>query len=755
MSPNLRALVLILASLGAPAGAHAQAIVDGGSTGADDPLGVDPDDHLERVAPTRASEEVRPRFRVRRGAVLAAIAGVREASHEVDVELGYGLARIEERMRFESSARHPAELRYRVAVPPGASLAALEVCNRHGCRAGAIDPSEGLGPYDRAAAAYGQSSGVPPIGHVALVEDDRGPALWLRAAPVEPAPPRQHGHEVDAGLVVRLTYVVPAPIRGSHVRLTLPARGEDHRVAPARVRVRSEQLSSAAVGGIDAVERAVERPAWEETEITARLTSAAPALRLESWQVPCGSRTCARLRAVAGPRAIAARDIVVLLDASPSTAGPARGRIGPAVGALLAALPEESRVRIASFAARAEAVVERDTAPGDVSLVAVQRALESRLGSATRFEAAWELIAPWVDAMRSPLILLIGDGGLTESGESRRALAAARRSADLAVLNVADRPTTVGLARLLDERLLDEDNAHQVEAGPEAARAAAGHGMSPLTERLGAVLAPVVEAHVRARVGGRTIDLGGLRAGEEVVWEGPVRRGRAVLLGRRRRARAADPPELLAVPLRDRLERIATERTVPTRLAALRVVEPVVDEDSEETAEGSASDEIVPPVGSNTHLALVHRRRPGHSPFPSPTQTADSTPPIDAPAALQRADGPTSLPERSLLTLLRQRIVPAARGCFRNDRRGRPSYQRRAVFEFSLADREIITATISGTIPASLRACLTEAMDTLEIPRFDGTIRVRYPIYTAPRLPPPTLSLHPDTADAVDAVTPP
>jgi hypothetical protein len=46
-------------------------------------------------------------------------------------------------------------------------------------------------------------------------------------------------------------------------------------------------------------------------------------------------------------------------------------------------------------------------------------------------------------------------------------------------------------------------------------------------------------------------------------------------------------------------------------------------------------------------------------------------------------------------------------------------------------------------------------VDTLEIPRFDGTVAVRYPIYTAPELPPPTLALEPHVADAVDAILAP
>ncbi|RZO64073.1 MAG: hypothetical protein EVA89_05545, partial [Sandaracinaceae bacterium] len=105
----------------------------------DDPLGIDRSDQLERVSPTTVEEEAHAPIPVQRGEVLHAIAGVRETGHEVDVWLGHGMAVVEERMRFTSSARYPAELRYRLAVPDGASLAHLEVCSPDGCREGLVE----------------------------------------------------------------------------------------------------------------------------------------------------------------------------------------------------------------------------------------------------------------------------------------------------------------------------------------------------------------------------------------------------------------------------------------------------------------------------------------------------------------------------------------------------------------------------------------------------------------------------------------
>lgn len=742
MRPNVSVLLFLLALAPAAAGAQDGGIpswveADPFTRAEDDPLGIDPADRLEHVAPTRPDEEVERPIAVVRGDVLAAIAGVHETSHALDVTLDHGLAIVAAELRFASRARHAAEVRYRLAVPPGASLASLEVCNRHGCRQGAIDASATpLGPYDDAVRARGP--GVLPIGHAALVEDDLGAALWLRAAPVPPAPPQLRGAVDDAWLSVRVTYVVEAPVRGGRVRLALPARGNDARVAPAAVRVRSARLTGGSVDGIDAVERAVERAPWQALELVARVPDGA--LVAEAWTIPCGAERCARLRVAAPPAAPRARDVILLLDASPSTATSARGRIGPTVAALLATLPSASRVRVAAFAARAEAIVEESSAPTDVSIVDVSRALERPLGSATRFEAAWRLIAPWVRAMDAPLVLVVGDGGLTHTAFEHDAFRAARAAgAEVAVLDVADRPTTEAM-----RRALDAIGARFVDAGPEAERAAAGHGMDALAERMAALLAPVAVPRVRARIGRRTVELGALRHGEERVWEGVVGRG-PVALTAPSAARGQAPPAGLTLALADRLGR--PRGASPLRLVA--VADPGAAPVACSMQEAPASASAVAPV--RARLAPAETRRCDRSPLPVRTPPPERAAP-DAPASLHPDTGRSSLPAPSLLRMLRQRIVPAARGCFRDDRRGRPRYQRRATFAFRLADREVIESSVEGSLDAELRRCLSDAMDTLDIPPFDGTVNVRYPIYTAPRLPPPVLSLDAEVADAVDAV---
>lgn len=727
-------LILALASASTPASAQTGLphwiAADPFATGEHDPLGIDRSDGLEATVPTRAADEVRERVPVQHGEVLSAIAGVRESAHDVIVRLAHGLAFVETTLRFTSSARYPAEARYRLAVPEGASLAALEVCNAHGCRPGLVDEStENLGPYDDAVRTHGP--GGLPVAHAAMIRDERGPALWLRAAPVLREPRRSVASEP---LTVRVRYVVSAPLRGARVRIAIPARGRDGRAAPAQILVRSETLSAGRVDELDAVEAPVERPADQPWEVSARLNDA-PEVMLEGHRVDCEDGACVRLRAVAAPRPARARDVILLLDASPSTRGPTRGRSAPALATLLASLPSGARVRAAVFAARAEAVVERAVSPADLPLAPLIHALERELGSATRFEAAWTLIQPWVTGARDPLVVIVGDGGLTTGAASRRAFALARAAgAELASVNLADRPSTAGLRRALEEGLV-------IDAGDEAERANGGR-MDALVERLSSLFAPIVAPEVLAHVDGRVHRLGALRAGEERVWEGVGRRA-SIRAGRTRRA--TDAPSAIALALRGRIE-----PGPGIRLAALAP-----------ESLGTASTCGAPPASTSAaappdqHLVLADARRCDRPAVPVLASSAPIAPdaPREGRIARIAAQGEESvLPSRSLLEMLRARIVPVARGCFREDRRGRPNYQTRAVFEFRLADREVVDAEVEGRLTPRLRACLLDAIDGLDIPRFDGAVQVRYPLYTAPQLPPPTLSLDADVADAVDAL---
>jgi len=86
------------------------------------------------------------------------------------------------------------------------------------------------------------------------------------------------------------------------------------------------------------------------------------------------------------------------------------------------------------------------------------------------------------------------------------------------------------------------------------------------------------------------------------------------------------------------------------------------------------------------------------------------------------------------------------------DRAGRPDYQVRAVFAFELAEREVVSAEVTGTITDALRSCLLGAVDELAVPRFSGRVVVKYPLVTEKETLPAQIELTPQTAERLDSV---
>ncbi|NOY93212.1 MAG: hypothetical protein GXP55_18660, partial [Deltaproteobacteria bacterium] len=110
------------------------------------------------------------------------------------------------------------------------------------------------------------------------------------------------------------------------------------------------------------------------------------------------------------------------------------------------------------------------------------------------------------------------------------------------------------------------------------------------------------------------------------------------------------------------------------------------------------------------------------------------------------------VPAQTVLTLLRTRLVPAARACFRRDRAGREDYAVRAEFRFRLEHREVVEASITGQLPDALRGCLLQSLFTLEVPSFRGAVVVTYPLHTVRVGPSMTIELLPEVAREVDEV---
>ncbi|MBX7196370.1 MAG: hypothetical protein K1X94_30230 [Sandaracinaceae bacterium] len=714
-----------------PALEEFRALVDSDPFAGDDPVGgtedgatVDPlaaegTSDLRTASLPAEDELVSERLPIVRGEVLSAIAGVREVEHRTHVELVAGLAIVRTELRFESSARYAAEVGYRLAVPEGAAPFALEVCRADGsCRHGVLETSEAraLSAYDAALVASG------PIAQdsrpIAVIERADG-ARVLRAVPVPAAGVGGDGAAAHGALIERLGYAVPVPVHGGVARVTLPPRGSDLRAADEVISLATSDL---VVPELDAVEvlptDTVERRAVQGVEIVAHVPRTWTS-RTEAWTAPCAGQRCVWVRSQAARPELARQDVILALDVSPSTSAGARGLVPEAAMSLLGSLPAGSRVRVIAVAARAEIVVDAWTDATEIEESALRRATDLELGSATRFDALWSAIEG--SATLGTTVVWIGDGGLTSSDESARAIDAAdARGLSLRVISVADRPSTAALVALAARFRMPIVEAHR------EALLAARHRREPLDERLAGVLAssPVVPLSVRGLGATHPVSL---VAGGASSWSARVTAPPAVQVSGQSLAvtQASGDLALAVAAIGARATRV---------VAADASREVMACGQSQTVLHGSASLPRVTPLPNR--FAVVERRacRPS------------------AQAAAATAHRRSGLSPAALLRTLRQRILPRARDCFRSDRRGRAEYSTQVQLLLTLADQEIVDVRAEGAIEPALRACMVRAADGLEVPPFEGVILARWPLYSRPELGPPTLELHPDLASAIDAI---
>jgi len=721
-------------------------MVDSDPFAGDDPDGIDP----ERVDPLASegtadlrtaalpSEDqlVGEHTPIVRGEVLEAVAGVREVTHQTRVELLAGLALVRTEIVLESGARQASEIGYRLAVPRGAVPFGLEVCSPDGrCRAGRLDASaERLSAYDAAVLATGPLAASPAPIAVVEVRDEAGrTSLWARAAPIPGVSTGGDGVVVRGGPTRRIAYAFPVPVHGGVARFQLPSRGSDVRIVPAAISVSTDDMVVPEIDGTEVQPgEALDRAGTSPTTIVARVPRTW-ATRAEAWSAPCGRERCVWARAMSARPHVDVNDIVLAIDASPSTASGARGLIGEAARAILAQLPSSARVRVVAFAARAEVLVGEPVSPTAIDDALLSRAVETELGSATRFEALWGAIAPW-RAEAGLRVIWIGDGGMTSSDESVRAVDAARASRlSLQVVSVADREPTaslVSLAAALEAPLL--------QAHTEALAASRSGTREALVDRVASVL---------SREPAREVTLPGSRAGAalglgpRVLYPG----GAATAI-----ARASGRASITLGPVRSEARPAVGDLALAiTALGsgASRFVAADADPASMSCAEGTTalhpSATLPRPTPLPNRFARVERR--------SCREPAAST----ASTASTAATRPSRLTAATLLRSLRQRVIPTARDCFRRDRRGRAEYSTHVALLVTLADQEIVDVRAEGVIAPAFRACLVDAFEGLEVPPFEGVVTARWPLYTRPELPPPTLELHPDLATAVDAISTP
>ncbi len=750
----------------------------------DDPIGLSRSDReLDRAA-TRdagaagvAAAEDRqrygptpPRVQILSGEVLTAFLPVRESRHATSIRFEAGLAIVGVSLHFTSRSDRPAELRYRLAVPPQAVLDSLTVCTPAGCRDGLTDRSSGqFGAYDDAVQARGPQPALP-VAHAFMGQDDRGAAIVIRAAPVS-----KH-----ADLQVRISYLAQTRYHNGVLRLRLPARGMDPRVAPTELIANGQGLEWLGTARSLDHEQPSIWDSWADIDLSARL-SAQKRFRARAWRFECGERECSRAYVTAptaplgSPRSAAKPlELLLAIDASPSTEGPARHRMAPAIASVLANAPPGTEVRALVFAARARSLVPEPIEVAKLPLAALANAATvEELGSATRFESAWQVARPWFRSGRRRskrrLIVIVGDGGLTQ-GEARPFSEARRAGVEVSVLNVADRATAAALrhgARVT--------GGIAVDAGAEADQAARGLGTTLLEERVAALFAPVALRRIRLRLGHKTIALGPLRAGEQVTWEGQVgprkvtwegqvgparltwegRVGarRVALTVARRRIGVTSPPADMASGLRLGAALAQGKKHASRGLAAV---------DPADFGPLEAGRPPVPVTGRGCDPRGPAFRQSGISSDEAPVALAEHRSCTAQPrqTATLSKDGMTpggpkagaGMPAQPLLSMLRKRIIPVARGCFRRDRAGRPDYQKRAVFRFRLAEREVVSSMVEGDIGETLRRCLLAAVDTLDVPPFSGQVVVRYPLVTEAEPLPQEIELTPQVARQVDAV---
>ena len=729
-----------------------------------DPIGVDREPMLPRSAAigsntrskTRASSTTRyddefgpepPPLSVTTGEVLTAAQSLHESSHQLSVQLLEGLALVRAEIALENAGDKPAEVAYRLAVPGDAALVSFEVCNARGCRSGLPDPSRARwNAYDDAVQARGpaQTATSLPAGDARLVHDARGEALSLRAAPVSRS----------NALRMRVEYIALAPMHAGITRVAWPARGMDARAMPTRLSVHAAGHTDLRVNDLPVTaDQALELDAWSPIELSAHAAESSG--QAVFWKSACGRRTCLHAYLSARREQPAPRDIVLAIDASPSTEGSARSRLLVAVAALLSQAPPGSQVRAVRFAGRAAPLLRERSSAHEVALERFAPiAFEAELGSATRFEAAWSAIEQlgFAGGKSERMVVILGDGGLT-TGPARPFEAALRKRVEVAVVNVADRPSQAALVR----GALATGGA-VLDVGAEAGLAVQTGRTERLEERLAAVFQP---RRGSVRISGASdAQARGLevRAGDSVTWQGTTVAAAQLHWGARTLT-ASHPPATLSHAIAAYGTRASGRLSgQETQLPALVAVD-----------RSDLAHKPDRPVGQDQpglRKSQCDRRGParrtsGLSSDAAPVALAQERALCAAPPktnAAQSIAGTSELaqgkgmPGSPLLSMLRQRILPVARGCFRRDRAGRADYQVRAIFEFELADREITWAHVQGAIAEPLRACLLASVDSLAVPPFTGRVVVRYPLITEREPLPSQIELTPQTASELDSV---
>ncbi|UJR85789.1 hypothetical protein [Sandaracinus amylolyticus] len=615
---------------------------------------------------------------------------VREVTHDVRVTFTQGVAEIAVRIELARDGTQRAEVGYVLPLARGAQAISLEVCRPGGgCRALSSAIASGGRPVDPYAIAL---HGVPrgrtsrPIARASW----RPSGVTMRAAPVGGA----------ARLVLTVRYAAPLAVRGGVSSLVLPARDADARLAPSSITLVAPDHDTLSVSG---------GAPGEDATISARIASPLRVLA----DVECVGARCAHAHLVE-PRRIERHDVILAIDASPSMLDVPTERVEATLRALLAALPDGSRVRVMRFAARAR--WDDDTWRSPATLDAAHLASEApgALGSRTTFDAALALSA--LDDATAPLVVVVGDGWL----DGADLVALESRGARVVIANVSDAPF-----------------------GGVTLRAASAT-TSTMTLALGASFAGngidlasiVAEPTSRARLelrGEPAIDLPSVPSGEPLSLVTTGRASRLVVGARA--VRASTPSDALHAVLAPQgsFDALALDRRVLGDVDKwMRPRRPPLVPGG---IGGVQSWITAMPIG---HGLYARCARPPRIRIPPPAR-------IRATASAE-----------TLRRMVRVQLAPRVRGCLAAARAGRPDWHAHVTLHLSLAHREVLAARASGeNVDATLESCILAGVDDLQVPRFDGRIDVGYPFRAVAIARPDVLPLDPETSSLVDALLTP
>lgn len=633
-----------------------------------------------------------------RAQALDAPSDVQVSSHRLDVSLEAGIAAVREELALARTGTRRAEVSVRVPLPASATLVSIRVCRARRCRS-LVD---GGGRSTLTAYAFSLYLPARGGGRTPIASARREPGgVALLLAPID-----------RAGASLELRYALPLTIHEGVARLVLPAPATTTAVS-----VTSPDLAELSVAGHGP---RTTLDAGAEVAIEARV--AAPIAALHRRGRGAGGR--ARVFAVA-PSVRLAHDVILALDVSPSMQDVPSGRLDAAARAVLAALPEGSRVRVVCFGAWAEWASSDGglpawQSPSEIDPAAALAVGIGGLGSRTRYAPLAARVDEALGDASAPVVIVVGDGWL--DGPDFRGLDAA--GARIVVVNVADTATA------------------------PAVRTAASATPSTLTIDVGASLAgedgtPVAAATaepmpaVSLRAASAT-DPRPTPSGEPLAMEIGSERLAMAAFGARVRARRADWSVL------------------PTALARETIaLDPRIWGDIAKWDGGGPAPRRVPGGLGGIDDAIT-----GAAYLPSSSgdggwfQARRIAPPrIRAAQAEIRG----TISAGSLRRVMRS-LAPRVRSCFADARHGRPSWSARADVHVVLGHREVLAGHVTGTnVDAALAACIERGLDYLQVPACDDTtIAVNYPFYAPPLAPGPEAEpMDAQTRTALDAITGP